>query len=89
MRDSPLTVASIDIGGARKGCHLVVLRGSAIVSNIRSGDPDHLARMWEGLGAVAVGIDSPLPVGATAIGRHDATGPPQCSLLWRCMTSSG
>jgi hypothetical protein len=37
----------------------VVLRGNAIVCNIRSGDPEHLARMCEEFGAVAVGIDSP------------------------------
>lgn len=69
MRDSPLTVAGIDIGGARKGCHLLVLRGSAIVCNIRSGDPDHLARMCEELGAVAVGIDSPCQWGKPQSGR--------------------
>nr|NMF96458.1 DUF429 domain-containing protein [Aromatoleum toluolicum] len=57
--DSPLTVAGIDIGGARKGCHLVVVRGNDILCNIRSGDPEHLARTCEELGAVAVGIDSP------------------------------
>lgn len=67
--DSSLTVAGIDIGGARKGCHLVVLRGSAIVCNIRSGDPAHLARTCDELGAVAVGIDSPCRWGQPQSGR--------------------
>lgn len=69
VRDSSLTVAGIDIGGVRKGCHLVVLRGNAIVCNIRRGDPEHLARMCEELGAVAVGIDSPCRWGQPKSGR--------------------
>lgn len=69
MRNSALTVAGIDIGGARKGCHLVVLRGNAIVCNLRSSDPEHLARTCDELGAVAVGIDSPCQWGHPQSGR--------------------
>lgn len=67
--DSPHTVAGIDIGGTKKGCHLVVLHGNDIVCSIRSGDPDHLARTCEELGAVAVGIDSPCQWGQPQSGR--------------------
>ena len=67
--DSSLTVAGIDIGGTRKGCHLVVLRGNDIVCSIRSGDPAHLARTCDELGAVAVGIDSPCRWGHPQSGR--------------------
>lgn len=56
--DSSLTVAGIDIDGARKGCHLVVPRGEVILCNIRSGEPEHLARTCDEFSAVAVGIDS-------------------------------
>lgn len=67
--DTPLTVAGIDIGGARKGCHLVVLQGNDVLCNIRSCDPEHLARKCDELGAVAVGIDSPCRWGQPQFGR--------------------
>ncbi|MBK5914148.1 hypothetical protein CCR84_07400 [Rhodocyclus purpureus] len=57
--ESPAIVAGIDIGGLRKGCHLVVLRGREVICNIQSGDPHELARQCNQLGATLVGIDSP------------------------------
>ena len=57
--DSPVTVAGIDIGGARKGCRLVVLRSNDILCNISSCDPELLARERNAHGAMAIGIDSP------------------------------
>ncbi len=69
VRESSLTVAGIDIGGARKGCHLVVLRGNTIVCNLPSGDPEYLARTCDEAGAAAVGIDSPCRWGQSQSGR--------------------
>lgn len=42
--DSSVTVAGIDIGGCRKGCHRVILRGHEVVCNINSRDAEYLAR---------------------------------------------
>lgn len=64
------TVAGIDVGGDKKGCHLVVLRGREVLCNINSGDPDHLARQCAELGAIAVGIDSPCRWGLPGSGRR-------------------
>lgn len=69
LLDTPLTVAGIDVGGTRKGCHLVVLQGNDILLNIRSGDPEYLARKCDELGAVAVGIDAPCRWGQPQLGR--------------------
>lgn len=67
--DPSPTVAGIDVGGVRKGCHLVVLQGKDIVCNTTSRDPAHLARMCDEFGAVAVGIDSPCRWGQALSGR--------------------
>lgn len=69
MNHAPLTVAGIDVGGDRKGCHLVVLRDLTIVCNTRDRDPHRLARKCEEFDVVAVGIDSPCRWSAPGAGR--------------------
>ena len=63
------TVAGIDIGGDRKGCHLVILRGTRILCNIKSRAPEYLLQTCIGLDVVAVGIDAPCQWGAEGKGR--------------------
>lgn len=67
--DRASTVAGIDIGGDRKGCHLVVLRGNEILCNINSRSPEPLARTCLEFAAMAVGIDSPCRWGIPGLGR--------------------
>lgn len=52
-------VAGIDIGGEKKGCHLVVLAGGAIVCNTRNRDPQELAHECNVQGAQVIGVDAP------------------------------
>jgi predicted RNase H-like nuclease len=68
--DAENVVAGVDIGGDKKGCHLVVLRGSDVLCSINSRDPAHLARKCIEFGAIAVGIDSPCLWGAPGAGRR-------------------
>ncbi|MGC3962664.1 MAG: DUF429 domain-containing protein [Rhodocyclaceae bacterium] len=56
---SSVTVAGIDIGGTRKGCHLVILRGREVLSCVHSGDPALLAQRCNEFEVSAVGVDSP------------------------------
>lgn len=63
------TVAGIDIGGIRKGCHLVILRGGEIICNVNSRDPTSLASLCVEHKAMAVGIDSPCRWGVPGGGR--------------------
>lgn len=58
-RESPVTVAGIDIGGNRKGCHLVILRGLEVISSINSRDVEYLVGQCKEFGPEAIGIDSP------------------------------
>ena len=62
-------VAGIDVGGDRKGFHLVVLRDSEIVCSTRSRDPKELVRQCDELGVVAVGVDAPCKWGEPGFGR--------------------
>lgn len=68
--DSSVTVAGIDIGGSRKGCHLVILRGREVVCSINSHDPEHLASQCNDYGAEVIGIDSPCCWGTPEHGRR-------------------
>lgn len=68
--DTSKTVAGIDIGGNRKGCHLVVLCGNEIVCNINSNVPDDLALKCVEFDVVAVGVDSPCRWGIAGVGRR-------------------
>ena len=70
MNHVPFTVAGIDVGGDRKGCHLVVLSDLKIVCNVRSRDPHLLARTCEEFDVVAVGVDSPCRWTAPGAGRR-------------------
>ncbi len=53
------TVAGVDIGGARKGCHLVILRGSDVVCVAKGNSPEDLYQRCLRHEVAAVGIDSP------------------------------
>lgn len=64
------TVAGIDIGGDRKGCHLVVLRGSEILCNINSREPQELLERCMEHDTTAIGIDSPCLWGIPEAGRR-------------------
>lgn len=64
------TVAGIDIGGDRKGCHLVVLHGREIVYSINSRTPEYLARRCGDFGVEVIGIDSPCRWGKSAGARR-------------------
>ena len=68
-RDTSTTVAGIDIGGDRKGCHLVVICGREVLCNERSSDPEELAALCNEFGADLVGIDSPCRWGRAGHGR--------------------
>ncbi len=52
-------VAGIDIGGEKKGHHLVILRGIDILCNTTSRNPDELLRYCKEHQVIAVGIDAP------------------------------
>lgn len=67
--DSRFVVAGIDVGGDRKGCHLVILRGREIIYSIVSKNPDEAARICVAHGVLAVGIDSPCKWGTGTGGR--------------------
>lgn len=59
MMSSQRTVAGIDIGGERKGNHLVILRGTEIVCKVRSAAPQPMLDKCLEMGVTAVGIDAP------------------------------
>ncbi|MFJ1259186.1 DUF429 domain-containing protein [Cupriavidus sp. CuC1] len=52
-------VAGIDVGGDKKGYHLVALQGTSILCSINSKSPGELAKVCAEYDVVAVGIDSP------------------------------
>jgi len=54
-----ITVAGIDVGGDRKGCNLVILRGSTVALSIAGAAPESLLAHCLAHDAVAVGIDAP------------------------------
>ncbi|ACD18089.1 DUF429 domain-containing protein [Paraburkholderia phytofirmans] len=56
---SERVVAGIDIGGDRKGNHLVILRGTEIVCNISKEPPAHMLEKCLQFEVAAVGIDAP------------------------------
>ncbi len=69
LNDSTGTVAGIDVGGPKKGCHIAILRGCELILSERSRDPGYLARLCVESGALAVGIDSPCLWGREGAGR--------------------
>jgi predicted nuclease with RNAse H fold len=54
-----MTVAGIDVGGPKKGLHLVILQGTTITVAIRSPDPLKLLECCLHFDVQAVGIDAP------------------------------
>ncbi|WP_341313539.1 DUF429 domain-containing protein [Paraburkholderia sp. IMGN_8] len=52
-------VAGIDIGGERKGNHLVILRGTQIVCNLSQEAPENMLEKCLQFDVAAVGIDAP------------------------------
>ncbi|AQV92540.1 DUF429 domain-containing protein [Cupriavidus necator] len=52
-------VAGIDVGGDKKGYHLVVLQGTSILCSVNSKAPEDLVQVCAEHDVVAVGIDSP------------------------------
>lgn len=64
-----IAVAGIDIGGDRKGCHLVILRGMEVACSTVDHDPDVLARLCKDHDVIAVGVDSPCKWGSCSGGR--------------------
>ncbi|RFU46947.1 DUF429 domain-containing protein [Paraburkholderia sp. DHOC27] len=67
--NSERTVAGIDVGGDRKGNHLVVLRGTQILLNASAISPDQMLQECIDRGVAAVGIDAPCRWGAEGTGR--------------------
>jgi predicted nuclease with RNAse H fold len=63
------TVAGIDIGGDKKGSHLVILRGTDILCNVNAREPEHLLQQCLEHDVLAVGIDAPCAWGTEAGGR--------------------
>lgn len=55
----PAVVAGIDVGGDRKGCNLVILRGTTVLCSIAGATPEMLLAPCLAYGAVAVGVDAP------------------------------
>ncbi|WP_233805375.1 DUF429 domain-containing protein [Paraburkholderia sp. HP33-1] len=66
---TPLTVAGIDVGGDRKGNHLVILRGTEPVCNASRTTPERMLDQCRAFGVAAVGIDAPCRWRTGAAGR--------------------
>jgi predicted nuclease with RNAse H fold len=67
---STSTVAGIDIGGERKGCHLVILRGTTVLCVTKSKEAKDMFERCLAFDAVAVGVDAPCRWGSEGAGRH-------------------
>ncbi|MFM0223554.1 DUF429 domain-containing protein [Paraburkholderia dipogonis] len=68
--ESQRAVAGIDIGGERKGHHLVILRGSEIVCNLGKQTPEYMLEKCLQFEVAAVGIDAPCLWRAGEAGRQ-------------------
>lgn len=64
------TVAGIDVGGTRKGCHLVILRGREVVCVVKSSNPEDLYEPCLRHDVTAVGIDAPCRWSLDGMGRR-------------------
>lgn len=69
MHQSPVIVAGIDIGGAKKGNHLVVLEGQSILCSINHPDSGCLVQQCHERDVSVIGIDSPCGWGLPNFGR--------------------
>ena len=63
------TVAGIDVGGDRKGNHLVILRGTELVCNLGGATPEQMLEQCRAYEVTAVGIDAPCRWRTGAAGR--------------------
>lgn len=63
-------VAGIDIGGDRKGNHLVILRGTDLVCKVSKETPEQMLAQCLRHDVAAVGIDAPCQWRAGETGRH-------------------
>lgn len=63
-------VAGIDIGGAKKGCHLVIMRGREVVYVANSSNPEDLYQDCLQHEVVAVGVDAPCRWSSDGAGRR-------------------
>jgi predicted nuclease with RNAse H fold len=59
MKRADPTVAGVDVGGARKGFHAVVLRDHQIVATLATCSAADVMRWCRAQEAVAIGIDAP------------------------------
>ncbi|MEX3921032.1 DUF429 domain-containing protein [Paraburkholderia sp. BR10872] len=64
------TVAGIDVGGDKKGCHLVILEGSRAFRPADTITPQEMLRACLEYGVQAVGIDAPCQWGIERKGRR-------------------
>ena len=65
-----ITVAGIDVGGDRKGCNLVVLRGTDVVASIAGAAPEDMLAHCLAHDVMAVGIDAPCVWRSAATARQ-------------------
>jgi len=54
-----MVVAGIDVGGDKKGCNLVILRGATILASIAGAAPEDLPAHCLAHDAMTVGVDAP------------------------------
>ncbi|NML32857.1 DUF429 domain-containing protein [Paraburkholderia antibiotica] len=66
----PPTVAGIDVGGERKRNHLVILRGTEIVRNLRKATPEQMLEICREYDVTAVGVDAPCRWRSGDVGRR-------------------
>jgi predicted nuclease with RNAse H fold len=66
---TPPTIAGIDVGGDRKGNHLVILRGTQMLCNLGNATPDQMLERCRAHEVAAVGIDAPCRWRTGAAGR--------------------
>jgi predicted nuclease with RNAse H fold len=64
------TVAGIDIGGERKGSHMVILRGNTVLFAMKSKATENFLERCLAFDVVAVGVDAPCRWGSEGAGRH-------------------
>jgi predicted nuclease with RNAse H fold len=64
------TVAGIDVGGDKKGCNLVILRGTTILASIAGAAPEDLLAPCLAHDVVAVGVDAPALWRSGVAARH-------------------
>ena len=64
------TVAGIDVGGDKKGCNLVVLRGTTVLASIAGAAPEDLLAPCLAHDVTAVGVDAPALWRSGSAARH-------------------